>query len=58
MKTPKMPRVFVSGQSYAVYARAGYIKADLNGYYGWVSVWADDYDGLKRRIRQVRSGGQ
>ena len=58
MRQPKMPRVFVNGASYAVHERSGYLKADLNGYFGWTSVWAQDYDGLKRRIRQVRSGGQ
>jgi hypothetical protein len=58
MRQPKMPRVFVSGTSYAVTERAGYLKADLSGYFGWTSVWADTYPGLVRRIRQVRSGGQ
>jgi hypothetical protein len=58
MKTIKMPRVFVSGTSYAVQERSGYLKADLNGYFGWTAVWADTYAGLVRRIKQVRSGGQ
>ena len=51
-------RVFVSGTSYNVSERSGYLKADLSGYFGWTSVWADDYKGLVRRIKQVRSGGQ
>jgi hypothetical protein len=58
MRQPKLPRVFVSGTSYAVREDSGLLKADMNGYYGWVNVWAEDYDGLRRRIRQVRSGGQ
>ena len=58
MRQPKLPRVFVNGMSYAVTQRPGYIKADLSGYFGWTSVWADDYKGLVRRIKQVRSGGQ
>jgi len=58
MKRQLMPRVFVSGTSYAVVERSGYLKADLNGYFGWTSVYAQDYDGLKQRIKRVRSGGQ
>jgi len=51
-------KVFVSGTSYLVTERAGYLKAALNGYFGWTSVYAEDYKGLVRRIKQVRSGGQ
>lgn len=58
MWQPKLPRVSVSGISYAVRQCPGYLKADLNGYFGWTSVWAKDYDGLRQRIRQARSGGQ
>jgi hypothetical protein len=54
----ELPRIFVSGTSYAVREDAGLLKANMNGFYGWVNVWAEDYDGLRRRIRQVRSGGQ
>lgn len=50
--------VFVSGKFYRVVERSGYIKADLNGYFGWTSVWADTYPNLVKRIKQVRSGGQ
>ena len=57
MRKPQQ-MVFVSGTSYKVTERSGYLKASLNGYFGWVSVWADDYKGLVRRIKQVRSGGQ
>lgn len=58
MRRLKLPPVFVSGTSYAVTQCSGYLKASLNGYFGWTSVWADDYKGLVRRIKQVRSGGQ
>lgn len=57
MRKPQQT-VFVSGTVYKVTERAGYLKAALNGYFGWTSVWAYDQEGLKRRIRQVRSGGQ
>ena len=64
MRQQKMPRVFVGGRSYAVTQRAGILRAELNGYFGWTNVWADAtdqieaYNTLARRIRQVRSGGQ
>lgn len=58
MRRLELPRVFVNGTSYAVIQRPGYIKADLSGYFGWTAVYADDYKGLVRRIKQVRSGGQ
>ena len=57
MRQSKMS-VFVSGVSYAVTERSGYLKAALNGYFGWTAVYAEDYKGLVRRIKQVRSGGQ
>ncbi len=50
--------VFVNGMAYRVSEHAGYLKAALNGYFGWTSVWAPDSESLKRRIKQVRSGGQ
>lgn len=53
-----MPPVFASGKTYPVTEHAGYLKADMNGYFGWTFVWADTREGLVRRIRQVRSGGQ
>jgi len=56
----RKPKVFiaVNGTSYAVGEKAGLLKAALNGYFGWTSVWADTYPNLVRRIKQVRSGGQ
>jgi hypothetical protein len=57
MRKPKMS-VLVGGVSYSVRLGVGVLKAEMNGYYGWVSVWADDSEELKRRIRRVRSGGQ
>jgi hypothetical protein len=57
MRQPQQ-RVFVSDTSYLVTERAGYLKAALNGYFGWSFVYAEDYKGLVRRIKQVRSGGQ
>lgn len=58
MRKFELPRVFVNGTSYVVRENAGLLKADMNGYAGWTSVWADDAEELKRRIRRVRSGGQ
>lgn len=57
MRQPKM-LVFVNGVNYSVHESAGLLKADMNGFYGWTSVWAEDSEELKRRIRKVRSGGQ
>lgn len=57
MRNPQQ-KVFVSGTSYKVSEHPGYLKAALNGYFGWTAVYADDYKGLVRRIKQVRSGGQ
>lgn len=57
MRKPKL-FVPVSGVSYAVIERAGILKASLNGYFGWTSVWADTFPNLVRRIKQGRSGGQ
>lgn len=54
----RQSKVFVDGVSYVVIERAGYIKAALNGFFGWTSVWADTYTNLVRRIRQARKGGQ
>jgi hypothetical protein len=48
----------VNGISYYIIERGGYFKAAINGYLGWISVWADTYPKLIRRIEQVRSGGQ
>jgi hypothetical protein len=57
MREPKMSAI-VGGVAYQVREGVGVLKAEMNGYYGWVSVWADDSEELKRRIRRVRSGGQ
>lgn len=57
MRRPKF-KIIVGNKSYVVTECAGYLKAALNGYYGWTSVWADNEVNLVRRIRQVRSGGQ
>jgi hypothetical protein len=57
MITPKL-FVFVGGVKYPVREVSGLFKADLNGYYGWSVVYADSIQGLERRIKQVRSGGQ
>jgi hypothetical protein len=48
----------VNGKLYEITEHAGYLKAQLNGYFGWTSVWADTLKILTRRIQQVRSGGQ
>lgn len=49
----------VDGKYYTVVERSGYLKALLNGYFGWTSIWADTDTNLTRRIRQVRiNGGQ
>ena len=50
--------IFVLDTSYPVIERPGYIKADLHGFLGWNSVWAESYTALVRRIKQARSGGQ
>ena len=50
--------VNVYGVDYQTVERAGIIKAYLNGYFGWTSVWADTIPAIVRRIKQVRTGGQ
>jgi hypothetical protein len=50
--------VFVSGRSYPVQERQGYLKADLGGLFGWTSVWADSYTQLVRRIKWVMTAGE
>lgn len=50
--------VVVNGIKYPVTRRSGYLKAAMNNYYGWTSVWADTEVNLVRRVKQVRSGGQ
>jgi hypothetical protein len=51
--------IVVSGIAYRVIeSKSGNLKAYLNGYFGWTSVWAETEYDLARRIRQVRSGGQ
>lgn len=57
MRKPKLS-VPVNGTTYAVTEQSGILKAALNGYFGWTSVWADTFPNLVRRIKQVRSGGQ
>jgi hypothetical protein len=58
----KQQRVFVSGNSFRVTERPGYVKADLHGMFGWTSVWApigeNTYTNLVRRIKQAQRGGQ
>jgi hypothetical protein len=51
-------RIVVDGESYFVTERPGYLKADLDGFGGWTSVWSDTVPNLMRRIRQARRGGQ
>ena len=50
--------VVVGGTAYTVYQRAGYFHAALNGLMGWVSIWADSFEGLARCIRLAKAGGQ
>jgi len=50
--------IVVNGVSHRAVERAGIWKADMNGHFGWTSVWADTLVTLERRIRQARSGGQ
>jgi hypothetical protein len=50
--------VSVGGIKYPVREHSEILKADLNGYYGWTTVWASTQDELERRIKRVRSGGQ
>jgi hypothetical protein len=51
-------KVLIGGIKYPVREHAEVLKADLNGYYGWTTVWASTQDELERRIKRVRSGGQ
>lgn len=57
MRRPRRS-VFVNGTRYAVQESAMCLKADLNGVYGWTSVWADTYTSLVRRIKQALDGRQ
>jgi hypothetical protein len=50
--------VTIRGVSYLVTEHSGYLKAHLNGYFGWTSVWAASEEALLRRVQQVRTGGQ
>lgn len=50
--------VYVNGTTYPVQEKAGYLKASLNGIFGWDSVWADTYTQLVRRIKRVLAGNQ
>jgi hypothetical protein len=50
--------VTVNGKTYSVDERPGYLKANLNGIFGWDSVWADNYVQLVRRIKRVLAGDQ
>lgn len=52
----KERRVFVSGRSYPVQEKSGYIKAHLFGIFGWTSVWAENYTQLVRRIKWALAG--
>ena len=57
MRTPIL-FLSIGKRVYRVSEHAGFLKADLDGYFGWTSVWADSQEILERRIRQVRNGGQ
>jgi hypothetical protein len=50
--------VLVSGKKYFVQEKPGYIKANLNGIFGWESVWADTSVQLIRRIKRALAGDQ
>ncbi len=50
--------VLVGGHRYPVRESAGLLKVDMNGYYGWTSIWATDLQMMEQRIKRVRSGGQ
>lgn len=56
--TKPQQTVSVGGVKYPVREHAEIFKADLNGYYGWTSVWSDTIQSLEQRIKRVRSGGQ
>ena len=51
-------RICVDGETYSVVERPGYLKAYLDGFGGWASVWADTAQNLMRRIQQARRGRQ
>jgi hypothetical protein len=53
-----IPRIFVTGTRFRITEHPGYLKAHLNGWMGWTSVWATTGEALVRRIKQIRSGGQ
>lgn len=55
MRKPQQ-HVFVNGVPYSVRECSGVLKADLNGYFGWKSVWAETHTQLTRRIKQVIDG--
>ena len=48
----------IGTRTYRVSEHAGLLKAHLNGFFGWTSVWADSIPSLEQRIRKVRMGGQ
>ena len=50
--------VVVGGTAYRVYERAGFFHAAMNGLLGWVSINADSYESLARRIKLAKAGGQ
>ena len=50
--------VVIRDVSYLVTEHSGYLKAHLNGYFGWTAVWAASEESLIRRIQQVKTGGQ
>lgn len=56
MRKPEQ-HVFVNGVAYVVLERPSYLRASLNGIFGWTSVWAETHTQLTRRIKQVLSGG-
>jgi len=50
--------IFVRGRAYNVYECAGYVKASMDGIFGWSSVWAEDEFHLLMRIVTALDGEQ
>jgi hypothetical protein len=51
-------RHYITGTIIQFTQKVGFLKAHLNGFYGWTSIWAPEYGELVRRIKQARNGGQ
>ena len=54
----KPQHIWVNGVSYLVHERSGYVKADMDGRFGWTSVWAETHTDLVQRIKRALRGGQ